>query len=308
MDDTSLPSLSSAMKLQQYHFKPENFYQRQQTYPTHNIILTMGVLDLLNNNLRIFDLSVPLENGMPSSGAHPEFHMALVRRHGDKRRPGAGGGTSANDLIVTGGHVGTHIDAIGHVARDGLLHGGVDAMEAMRGGRFNKFGVETIEPMICRGVLLDIPALKGVEYLEAGYGVTPEDLEQALGETELRKGDVALVRTGWLKLYHDERAFLGEETGVPGVTGAAEWLVSKGGRAAGTDTTAFDQVVPGPSRLARPAHGVLLWQNAVHIVELLDLEELAAARVKEFLFVLAPLKPVGATGSPIRPLAIVDGP
>ena len=268
----------------------------------------MGIFDLLDNNLKIFDLSVPLENGMPCSGAHPTFHMALVRRHGDRLRPGAGGGTSANELIVTGGHVGTHIDAIGHVAKDGCLHGGIDANEAMRGGRFNKYGVETIEPMICRGVLLDIPALKGVEHLDASYGITPEDLEAALGDTEIHKGDVVLVRTGWLKLYHDEHAFLGEETGVPGVTGpAAEWLVTKGVRAAGTDTMAFDQIIPGPKKLARPAHGVLLWHNAIHIIELLDLEELAKAKVKEFLFVLAPLKLMGATGSPVRPLAVIDG-
>ncbi|KEF60751.1 uncharacterized protein A1O9_02312 [Exophiala aquamarina CBS 119918] len=267
----------------------------------------MAIFDFLQSNLRIFDLSVPLENGMPTSGAHPAFHHALVRRHGDKSRPGSGGGTSANDIFVSGGHVGTHIDAIGHVARDGKLHGGVDAVEATRGGRFNVMGVDTIKPMVCRGVLLDIPALKGVEHLDPAYGITAEDLEQALGDTEINEGDVVLVRTGWLKLYHDERAFLGEETGVPGVTEpAAEWLVSKGVRAAGTDTMAFDQIVPGPKKLARPAHGVLLWQHAVHIIELLDLEELAAARIKEFLFFLAPLKMTGGTGSPVRPLAIIE--
>ena len=69
---------------------------------------------------------------------------------------------------------------------------------------------------------------------------------------------------------------------------------------------AFAQTVPGPTRLARHAHGVLLWQNGLHIVELLDLEEVAAAKVKECPFILAPLKLVGATGSPAPPLAVVD--
>jgi kynurenine formamidase len=77
-------------------------------------------------------------------------------------------------------------------------------------------------------------------------------------------------------------------------------------RAAGSDTAAFDQIVPGPSFLARPAHTVLLFKHAIHIIELLDLEELAKEGVKEFMFVLSPLKLVGATGSPVRPLAVVD--
>lgn len=267
----------------------------------------MGLSDLFTANLKIFDLSVPLENGMPCSGAHPTFHMALMRRHGDRTRPGAGGGTSANELIVTGGHVGTHIDAIGHVALDGCLHGGVQVTDAMKGGKFTQFGVETIKPMICRGVLLDIPRLKGVGCLDAAYGVTAEDLEASLGDTKIDPGDVVLVRTGWLQMYHDERKFLGEDDGVPGVTeSGANWLAAKGVVAAGTDTTAFDQIVPGPKALARPAHGVLLWTNAIHIIELLDLEELAAAQIKEFLFVLAPLKLMGATGSPVRPLAVIE--
>jgi kynurenine formamidase len=256
---------------------------------------------------RIFDLAVPLEQGMPSSGHHPAFNMALVRRHGDKVRPGGGGGTSANELITTGCHVGTHVDAIGHWAMDGKIHGGLDAAEATKGGRFRYLGADEIQPMVCRGVLLDIPAVLGVDRLSPGYGITPEDLEKALGSQSLNAGDVALIRTGWKQLYHDSAAFLGGPDGVPGVTGpAAEWLAQHGVVAAGTDTTAFDQIVPGPDFLARPAHTILLFKNAIHIIELLDLEELAAEGVKAFLFVLAPLKLVGATGSPVRPLAVID--
>jgi kynurenine formamidase len=117
------------------------------------------------------------------------------------------------------------------------------------------------------------------------------------------------MQTGWERLYRDKPAFLKspDEKSVPGVTGeAAEWLAERGVRAAGSDTTAFDQIVPGPSFLARPAHTVLLFKHAIHIIELLDLEELAKEGVKEFMFVLAPLKLVGATGSPVRPLAVVD--
>jgi hypothetical protein len=75
---------------------------------------------------------------MPSSGAHPQFHMGLVRRHGDKERPGAQGGTSSNELMTTGAHVGTHVDALGHWAVNGKIHGGLDATDATKGGRFRR--------------------------------------------------------------------------------------------------------------------------------------------------------------------------
>ena len=162
--------------------------------------------------------------------------------------------------------------------------------------------------MVCRGVLLDVPLALDVDRLSPGQGITPEDLEKALGDLGLNTGDVALIRTGWRQLYlTDNAAFFGHKEGVPGITGsAAEWLAQHGVQAAGSDTGAFDQIVPGPSFLARPAHTTLLFKHAVHIIEMLDLEELAANGVKEFLFVLSPLRLVGATGSPVRPLAVVD--
>lgn len=73
------------------------------------------------------------------------------------------------------------------------------------------------------GVLLDVPAALGVGRLEPAYGITVEDLENALGELSLGKGDVALIRTGWQQLYHDGPASSKgpDGKGVPGVTGEA---------------------------------------------------------------------------------------
>ncbi|KAK6385631.1 hypothetical protein LTS17_001201 [Exophiala oligosperma] len=258
-------------------------------------------------NIRIIDLAVPMQSGMAHSAASVPFSMALSRRHGDHDRTGQGG-TAANAVIITGDHVGTHVDALCHVASKGVLCGGVAVADACVGGKFVKLGAETIAPMVCRGVLLDIPALKGVDRLEAGYGVTDRDLVEALGDTPLNEGDVVLVRTGWIQLYGDEVAFLGDGTGVPGVDASGgRWLANHGVRAAGGDTIAFEQVALGPKGRQRPCHGILLWENAIHIIEVLDLEELARQRVKEFMFVLSPLKLVGATGSPVRPLAVIEG-
>ncbi len=74
----------------------------------------MALLTAATTPKRIFDLAVPLENSMPSSGSHPAFQMALVRHHSDVERVGGGGGTSANELMTTGAHVGTHVDALAH--------------------------------------------------------------------------------------------------------------------------------------------------------------------------------------------------
>ncbi|KAH8801386.1 putative cyclase [Xylogone sp. PMI_703] len=266
----------------------------------------MKLLEALQCETRVYDLSVPMRNGMAASKSHTPYSMALARRHGDVDRTGKGG-TAANALIVTGDHVGTHIDALCHVGNKGILHGGVPAADACQGGIFKVMGAETIEPMICRGVFLDIPALKGATRLEAGYGITDKDLEEALGDTPLRKGDVALIRTGWIQQYSDATAFLGESTGVPGISeSGGKWLAAHGVRAAGADTITFDVIQLGPNFNQRPCHGILLWESGIHIIEVMDLEELSRDKVKEFLFILSPLKLVGATGSPVRPLAIVE--
>lgn len=257
---------------------------------------------------RVFDLGRELFAGMPQSPNHPPFRMALQRRHGDLVRED--GGSAANELIVTGGHVGTHIDALSHVSHHGKLYGGADASTASLGGRFSVHGVETIAPMVCRGVLLDVAAALGAELCRPAYEIAPDDLERACERqgVEPRPGDVALVRTGWGRLWEDAQAYLGRETGVPGPgERGAKWLAARGVRAAGADTIAFEQIPAGRGHAVLPGHRVLLVEHGIHIIETLALEELAAAGVHEFLFVLAPLKLVGATGSPVRPLAVVAG-
>ncbi|KAH8890615.1 cyclase [Thozetella sp. PMI_491] len=266
----------------------------------------MDLLSSLEKGVRVIDLAVSWQNGMPASPSNVPFSMALTWRHGDRDMTGKGG-SSSNSMIVTGDHVGTHIDALCHVSSKGILHGGVEVSEACHGGRFQMLGAETIPPMVCRGVFLDIPALKGTSRLEAGYGITDLDLQAALGDTPLNKGDVALIRTGWIQHYSDPKAFLGAETGVPGVAGSGgQWLADHGVRAAGADTIAFDQVQLGPNFKQRPCHGILLWEHGIHIIEVMDLEELARQKVKEFMFILSPLKWMGATASPVRPLAVVN--
>ena len=272
--------------------------------------MTSALLEAVRSGVRVVDLAQPLFTGMPSSPNHPGFRMALILRHGDMVRPD--GGSAANELLVTGGHVGTHVDALAHVSHQGKLHGGLDAAEIQSGGRFARLGIDEMPPLFCRGLLLDVAASKGVDVLPGGYGVTAADLRAAAkrADCEPRPGDVVLVRTGWARHFGDADTYLGEQSGVPGVTEeGARWLADNGIVATGADTTAYEQIAAGAGHRVLPVHRLLLVEHGIHIVEHLDLEPLAEVvsrgAAAEFLFVLAPLRIVGGTGSPVRPLAVL---
>ncbi|MGI9578515.1 MAG: cyclase family protein, partial [Microthrixaceae bacterium] len=118
-------------------------------------------------------------------------------------------------------------------------------------------------------------------------------------------GDTVLVRSGWGMRFEDGDAYLGGGSRVPGVSEAgAEWLAAAEPTAVGADTIAFEMLPAGRGHASLPAHRVLLVEAGIPIVETLDLEALASAGVHEFLFVLSHLNLVGATGAPVRPLAI----
>jgi kynurenine formamidase len=266
-----------------------------------------ALLSAVQAGVRLVELGHPLFTGMPCSPNHPGFRMSLIRRHGDMVRPD--GGSASNEMIVTGGHVGTHVDALSHVSQNGLLHGGVEAAAAQTGGRFQQLGAEHTPALLTRGVLLDVAATRGVDILPAGYGITAGDLVAAADRAgvEPRRGDVALVRTGWARNFDDARTYLGDEHGVPGLTPqAASWLVDAGVAASGADTTAYEQIKPGAGHSILPVHRILLVDAGIHIIEHLALEEASAQRLTEFVFVMAPLRIVGGTGSPVRPFAAVS--
>ena len=266
-----------------------------------------ALLDALTRGVEVHDLAQPLHATIPCSPNHPGFRMALIRRHGDMVRDD--GGSAASELIVTGGHVGTHIDALSHVSHQGRLHGGIVAADAQRGGRFTHGGVDELAPLVAPGVLLDVAAAHEFDTLPGGFPIGVAELRTAAawGGVELEPGDVALVRTGWARHFSDPVTFIGHESGVPGPTEeAAQWLGEQGIVATGSDTPAYEHIAPGAGHRLLPGHRVLIVERGIAIMEMLDLEGLGAARPGRFGFIAAPLKIVGATGSPIRPLALVE--
>jgi kynurenine formamidase len=256
---------------------------------------------------RVIDLAQPMERGMPVSPNHPAFEIAMMRRHGDVVRPD--GGSAANDMITLGGHVGTHIDALGHVSQDGMLHGGVEAAGVQSNRGLAALGIDTVEPIVGRGILLDLAAAHRVDCLPPAYEITVEDMEDAerRAGVEVREGDSVLIRTGWARHWRDPDMFRGQIDGAPGPGAAAgRWLADRRVRLAGGETIAFEVIRPGAGHATLPVHRVLLVEAGIHIIETMDLTRLAAAGSPEFVLVVAPLKIVGGTGSPIRPIALVD--
>jgi len=261
----------------------------------------MNQLFALLQGARVFDLAQPYFVGMPHHPAHPPFLFSLVKQHGDYTGPN--GVSSASDAIAGGTHVGTHIDGLCHFSCAGKMFGGVDPepVQSYAGG-LQKYSIDTIAPILRRGVLLDIA---GAQPLPKDREITPDDLDAAVRaqNVEIHAGDIVLLRTGWATYFEDAAKFIAQVRGPgPGRAGA-EWLSRRGVFAAGSDTVAFEKV-PDP---AMPVHVHLLVESGIHIIECLNLEELAAARIYEFLFLALPLKIRGATASPIRPVAVVAG-
>lgn len=252
----------------------------------------------------VIDLAQPLHQSIPVSPSHPGFKHSLMRRHGDAVR--VDGTSGANDMLVLGTHTATHMDALAHISHEGLLHGGVDASTAQTGGRFLEHGIHTVEPVVAPGVLIDVPAALGVTRLAPGQAITAADLAAAVGDRTIEPGSVLLVRTGWGQLWDRPHDFLSHEGGVPGPDeGACEWLAEHRPRLVGSDTTAFEHIPAGEGHARLPGHRVLLVEAGVPILEMLQLEGMAALGATDVTVIAAPLSIVGATGSPLRPLALV---
>ena len=248
---------------------------------------------------RVFDLAQPYFVGMPHHPSHPPFLYSLVKQHGEYVGPQ--GNSSASDAIALGSHVGTHIDALCHFSCGGKLHGGVAPQQSYKTGQAS-YSIDTVPPIVRRGVLLDIAGLHG-GVLPDDFEIAPPLLEEAVRAqgVAIKRGDVVLLRTGWAVYFRDPGKFISEVRGPGPALAGARWLSERGVFAAGSDTVAFEKV-PDASM---PVHVHLLVESGIHIIECLNLEELAAARIWEFAFLAAPMKIEGATGAPVRPLAMV---
>ncbi|MGI5908049.1 MAG: cyclase family protein [Christensenellales bacterium] len=212
------------------------------------------------------------------------------------------------EIIVAPLHSGTHIDALCHwtVGEDNHWYNGYTANKYCTNFGPIKTDISQIPPMVMRGVLLDIAGYKGVDHVPANYIITAEDCEACAKweGVELKKGDAVLVRNGerWPENDNCPDAGLG--------ISAARYLVEgNGALLVGDDMACIDGFnADGTSSVPnhpQPVHHYLLVQQGVHILEFVQLNELAKDKVYEFCFICTTAKIRSATGMFVRPIAII---
>jgi kynurenine formamidase len=286
--------------------------------PLHNL----GVADVLKaisliRTGRVFDLERNRWPGMPMWSGHPPFQVLAYRTPRGMRLEGdldlgsanALGAAFQSELVMGTVHTGTHIDALCHctVGADNHWFGAVSADE--RAGDFGPLDRDatSIPPLITRGVLIDVAGAMGVQALPTHTQIGRSEIEDALawqGGTELRPGDTVLIRTGYLSVWPDPKGIEAHHGAGVNLEGA-EFLLENGLVAVAGDTESIEAVPSADANDPQPLHRRLLNEAGVYMIEMVDCEGLARERVYEFCFVCLPLKIKYATGSMVRPVAII---
>jgi len=250
----------------------------------------------------VYQLGHVYEPGMPMFGTrHYSLRIPQVFK-----MPGKNDAVY-HDEIISGelGQIGTQFDGLGHVGIGELFYNGNRRSDFAQAEGLTKLGIENVGAIATRGVLIDVARFKGVDQLQRAYEITPADLKGALQRqnVQIRSGDVVLIHTGWGSLWMKDNARYAES--APGIgVGAAQMLADAEVVVVGADTWGVE-VMPNPdSSLSAPVHQLLLARNGIYLHENLITADLARDNVYEFMYVFAPLRLKGATGSPGNPIAI----
>lgn len=286
----------------------------------------IGTLNMMNDVSRlktlqsvetgkIYDLSVEYFVGMPSFHmlGDPGYQYWLTHTpHGTVVDNPNGLGDTMNEKVSYTGdaismytHMGTHIDALNHFGLNGKIWNGFTPEDYLGNKGWKKTGAEKIPPIIGRGVLIDVAASMGKSSLDKNYRITSKDLQEALKKqnVELEQGDIVLVRTGQAQVYNDANAYLDSYPGIS--LEAVKWLVEdKQIMLLGADNLSLEAFPPEREDNWVPVHTYLLAEKGMMFIEQLFLEDLSKDKVYEFAFIATSLKLRGASGSPMRPIAI----
>jgi kynurenine formamidase len=252
----------------------------------------------------VLRLAAPIVGGRGFGlvGRPDPMHL-MLRDGGDYAAglPERGGFGFADDLLTVPTHGVSHLDALSHVWRDGLMYNGIPASSVTsRGAR--KLGIEKIPPIVTRGVFVDA-ARSGPR--TAADPIHLDELRSLLdgAGVELRAADALLVRTGWMAAARAAEADALSWGGLHFDCGP--WLAEREVVLVGADNPGVEAFPSGDPDCQVPLHLELTRGHGILLGELLDLEPLAAAGRATFLFVVAPLPLVGGVGSPVVPLAIL---
>ena len=265
---------------------------------------------------RAYDLSSGWWPGMPLATGHPPFQVMTYRSPAGQRNqkdlrflddnPVNFGFIS--EFMMCTSHTGTHIDALAHITcgPHSAWHGGFSSNEFL--GDFGPMNNDAsqLPPVIKRGLLLDIPRALGVEHLAPHQGVGARELEAACSKQGVapRQDDLVLMRTGTMLRWPDPDGLAACEGSGLSLEGA-QWLAAKGVAAFAGDNAALEVAPSGIPGDPQPVHRFLIQEKGLLILEWVYPEELSRDDISEFLFICLPLTVRGATGSMVRPLAVV---
>ena len=280
----------------------------------------LEALSLIENG-KVYDLDCGRFPGMPVYEGHPPLQLINYRtskgleNQGDHQWWLDSKGTGNNlvefgwnsEMVLSSTHSGTHIDALSHVTRgpDDEWFGGANARENL--GDFGPLihDAASIPPIIARGVMLDIPGAKGLRALPAHYEITSQDLEDVIKSqgTKIDDSTIVLIRTGYLSAWPNAERENFFQAGIN--KDAAEYLADLGAVCIAGDTEGLENQPSTMPGNPFPVHIYLLIDRGIHILEMVYMEDLARDKIFEFCFICLPLKIKGATGSLVRPIAIV---
>ncbi len=248
-------------------------------------------------------LSLPVNKEQGALNANPFEHSLSISTFG--------GHEVAGDRysVQYHGFAHSHMDGLPHFAHYGRMYNGV-SVDALDDDGSARLGIDNAyQGVFTRGILIDMPWLRSVDYLEPGTAITVADLEAWEQRTGIRvgSGDVLLIRTGrWERVRQvGEWNFVGNAAGSH--ASVASWLKERDVAVLGSDGVS-DVMPSGVEGLINPLHALVLVGLGMPLLDNLDLDALAAAARQrnrwEFLFVGAPLRVEGGTGSPLNPLAV----
>lgn len=246
---------------------------------------------------RTYPLAISLKANAPIwPTRHANWHVAT---HRNVTGPGPGG---AEDLLMIHTHGSTHVDALCHAFRDGKMYNGYSTLENIDSRGAKKNAIDNVGCIATRGVLLDLAKHHGVEHLAAGHVVSPDEIERvaAAQGVEIGSGDALLFRTGWIRVWDRDPDEFNRSQPGPSLA-AAQWAGEREVAILAADNSAVEAFPMGD---VLPVHQEFLRDQGGYLMELLDLDALAADEVYEFLFVVAPLRIRMGLGSPITPVAI----
>ena len=265
----------------------------------------------------VYDLASGWWRKMPGAEPHPVLEVLTYRSprgqqiEQDISLLAAGNDVGygfVSELVMGTTHTGTHIDALCHVTcgPDNSWHGGASADHHLGDFGARDQDASRLDPIVTRGVLLDIPRLFGVEALEPAQPIGSSELDQACRAqgVDVRKDDAVLVRTGQMR-YWPERDAMAAVDGAGVSVDGAKWLSGRHVQVVGADTVCLEVQPSGIAGNPQPVHLHLIRDHGIPIMEWVCCEELARDEVFEFLFIALPLSIRGATGSMLRPIAVI---